>query len=212
MLESCTACHGSRVGEEFRGQHEGIPADLHYYKGLQCVECHTGDELHGVGDQGTTRYEVENAARCDDCHAELEANAYHNLHGEKLACQVCHSTTYKNCYSCHVGEGLERPSELDFKIGRNPLQSEDRPHDYVVVRHIPIAPDSYSDYEPGGLPNFSALPTWKYATPHNIQLHTPQTQNCTDSCHDNADVFLTEADLEDYEVEANRDVVVREIP
>lgn len=215
MTENCTACHGSRVGQEFRGQHAGIPADAHYNKGMQCVACHSAEELHGHGAQGDTRYEVASAPQCEDCHRVGDDNLFHRAHGDRLSCQVCHSVSYKNCYSCHVGEGLERPSELGFKIGLNPLQSAERPYDYVVVRHIPITPDSYRDYEPGGLPNFSALPTWKYATPHNIQRRTPQTADCTNSCHNNAEIFLTEADLEGVsseEVEANQRVIVREIP
>ena len=215
MTENCIACHGSRIGEEFRGRHSGIPADVHYNRGMQCVACHPAEELHGHGPQGENRYEVERAPQCRDCHDIGEGNDYHAEHGDKLSCQVCHSMTYKNCYSCHVGKGLERPSELGFKIGRNPIPSARRPYEYVVVRHIPIAPESYRDWEPGGLPNFSVLPTWKFATPHNIQKNTPQTADCTSSCHNNREVFLTEEDLAGLspdEIEANQIVVVREIP
>ena len=35
------------------------------------------------------------------------------------------------------------PSEMMFKIGRNPLQSEDRPWTYVPVRHVPVDPESF---------------------------------------------------------------------
>jgi len=214
MVENCTACHGSRVGEEFRGLHAGIPADVHYNRGMQCVACHNAEEMHGHGDQGRTRYDVSNAPSCEDCHDVAGSNTYHSVHGTKLDCQVCHSVAYKNCSSCHVGHGLEQPSELGFKIGRNPLQSEERPAEYVVVRHIPIAPDSYRDYV-GSLPNFSVLPTWKYATPHNIQKSTPQTADCTSSCHNNAEIFLTASDLEGTspeEIAANQGVIVEEIP
>lgn len=216
MTENCTACHGSRIGQEFRGEHPGIPADAHYNNGMQCVACHSAEEMHGHGRQGTTRYDVALAPACEDCHdLSTGANRYHQVHGDQLSCQVCHSVAYKNCYSCHVGQGLERPSELGFKIGRNPLQSTARPAEYVVLRHIPIAPDSYRDYMAGDLPNFSALPTWKYATPHNIRKVTPQTADCTSSCHGNAEIFLTAADLEGLsaaEVAANQDVIVTEIP
>lgn len=217
MTENCIACHGSRIGEEFRGQHSGIPADIHYNRGMQCVACHRAEELHGHGPQGENRYEVENAPQCLDCHdlGTGTGNRYHAEHGDDLSCQVCHSMPYKNCYSCHVGEGLERPSELGFKIGRNPIPSARRPYEYVVLRHIPIDPESYRDWEPGGLPNFSALPTWKLATPHNIQRRTPQAADCMSSCHTNRELFLTEDDLvglSPEEVEANRGVVVREIP
>lgn len=216
MTENCTACHGSRIGQEFRGEHAGIPADVHYNNGMQCVACHTAEEMHGHGAQGTTRYDVAAAPVCEDCHdLAASGNAYHQVHGDRLSCQVCHSVSYKNCYSCHVGVGLERPSELDFKIGRNPLLSADRPEEYVVLRHIPIAPDSYRDYMPGTLSNYSDLPTWKFATPHNIQRTTPQTADCTTSCHGNADIFLMAADLEGMsaeEIEANQGVIVAEVP
>ncbi|MBT3341981.1 MAG: hypothetical protein HOH74_23200 [Gemmatimonadetes bacterium] len=217
MVLNCTACHGSRIGSEYRGENVGIPPDSHYLQGMQCVACHGADEMHGHGSQGDTRYEVEMAPTCEDCHdTSLDAaNTYHQSHGDKVQCQVCHSTTYKNCYNCHVGEGLEQPSEMDFKIGRNPLKSDERPYDFVVLRHIPIAPDSYRDYVPGPLVDFASVPTWKYATPHNIQRTTPQTADCTSSCHGNADLFLTAADLERLpaeEVEANQGVIVKDIP
>lgn len=217
MIENCTACHGSRIGEEFRGQHVGIPADVHYNRGFQCTECHSGEAVH-TSDPGSTHRLDENHQRCEDCHQIGDENAYHQIHNNQLSCQVCHAQSYKNCYSCHVGKesrGLTQPSEMDFKIGKNYMKSATRPYDYIVVRHVPIAPDSYDDWAPGQLTNFAALPTWKYATPHNIQKNTPQTADCSSSCHNNADVFLTSEDLQrlpQVEQEANASVVVDEIP
>ena len=103
------------------------------------------------------------------------------------------------------------PSVMGFKIGLNPLRSEDRPWKYVPLRHVPIDPEAFAQYGEGLLPNFSAVPTWKYATPHNIQRGTPQTETC-EACHGNADIFLTADDLLPYEVEANKGVIVEEIP
>ncbi|MCG8608193.1 hypothetical protein MJD09_24810 [bacterium] len=218
MTENCTACHGSRIGEEFRGQHAGISADVHYNRGMQCVACHSAEDVHASTPGAKHRYDESSPVRCEDCHEIANSNAYHAVHNDRLSCQVCHSQPYKNCYSCHVGQdskGLMQPSELDFKIGRNPIKSASKPFDYVVLRHVPIAPNSYDDWAPGQLTNFAALPTWKYATPHNIQKNTPQTANCTSSCHNNADVFLTPNDLQKLTPEeqaANATVVVDEIP
>ena len=39
----------------------------------------------------------------------------------------------------------------------------------MVLRHVPIDPDNFAFYGKDVLANFDALPTWKYATPHNIQ-------------------------------------------
>jgi len=85
-------------------------------------------------------------------------------------------------------------SEFTFKIGRNPFKSDDRPWDYVLVRHVPVLPDIFAFYGDNLLPNFDKVPMWKYATPHNIQLTTAQNESC-DSCHGNADLFLTAADV-----------------
>jgi thiosulfate/3-mercaptopyruvate sulfurtransferase len=79
------------------------------------------------------------------------------------------------------------------------------------VRHVPISPTSYEYYGDDLLVNFSALPTWKYATPHNIQRNTPQTEACT-NCHENADIFLTADKVLEIELEANAAVIVDEVP
>ena len=62
-----------------------------------------------------------------------------------------------------------------------------------------------------GSHHFDALPTWKYATPHNIQRNTPQNQECN-NCHGQTDLFLTADDVDPDELEANKDVIVTEIP
>jgi hypothetical protein len=96
---------------------------------------------------------------------------------------------------------------LTFLIGRNPLQNDERPYEFVPVRHIPVAPASYEYYGEDLLSNFDALPTWAYATPHNIQLNTPQNASC-DACHGSPDYFLTEDKVNPGEITANQNVIV----
>jgi len=96
-------------------------------------------------------------------------------------------------------------------IGRNPIQNAARPWEFVVLRHVPVARDSFAFYGEDLLPNFDARPTWTYATPHNIQRVTPQNRSC-DACHGNAAIFLTEENVAADEREANRDVIVYEVP
>jgi thiosulfate/3-mercaptopyruvate sulfurtransferase len=76
---------------------------------------------------------------------------------------------------------------------------------------VPIDRDSFSYYGEDLLPNFDSLPTWKYATPHNIQRITPQNESCN-ACHGNDEIFLTADDVGPDELEANRDVIVEELP
>ena len=74
-----------------------------------------------------------------------------------------------------------------------------------------IDPESFAHYGKDLLPNFDALPTSLYATPHDIQRNTPQTETCG-ACHGNAEFFLTAEDVLPEELEANKDVIVEELP
>ncbi len=226
MSQNCTACHGSRVGNEYLGKHEGLLADVHFRQGrMSCANCHTAAALHGETDGvGVAhRYDGAPTPTCESCHPDVSAGqsdvVMHNLHGDKLSCQVCHSISYTSCDGCHVAisESSGKPffetqgSYLTFQIGRNSLQSEARPYKYVPVRHVPISPTSYEYYGQELLVNFNTLSTWKSATPHNIQRNTPQTESC-ENCHDNPDLFLTVDKVSEEELDANLTVIVEEIP
>jgi thiosulfate/3-mercaptopyruvate sulfurtransferase len=223
MSRTCTGCHGSRVKNEYSGRNEGYPADVHLSQArMNCVDCHTGDEMHGAGVEGAHRYDGDRDPQCETCHADALASdsgiTQHTLHGEKVACNVCHSVAYKNCASCHVQQTEDgmpyfetADSWMDFRIGRNPNPSPERPWNYVLVRHVPVDENSFEYYGEGLLPNFDARPTWQVATPHNIQRITPQTETC-DSCHGNPDLFLNPNVVLAEEREANASVIVEELP
>jgi len=220
MREVCTACHGSRVENEYFGKNPGAPPDVHWRKRfMRCVACHGGQEMHGDGRQPMGRYDVRNAPACLDCHKGImEADApnaeQHLAHMYRVSCQACHSVAYKNCYNCHFA--LDRNgfkyfknerSELGFAIGRNHQLSKDRLQDFVVLRHVPIARDSFSFYVENGLERFDALPTWKEATPHNIQRRTPQNAQCS-NCHGSKKFFLTPDRIAAGEAKANAPMAV----
>ncbi len=246
MGENCTACHGSRVGAEFRGENrvgeQTLAADAHFAEGMDCLGCHTGAEMHGAGGSAPAhRYAVPEAPRCTDaaCHADVEsdANQWHAIHGragssKQLACQVCHAQPYKNCYRCHVGiesDAAEVPSRIDFRIGRNPAADARHPWDFVLVRHVPIAPGSYSDWGVS-MTSYDAEPTWRLATPHNVTKHTAQAYpdgygeevgvTCSSGCHRRPELYLTpgyldtlvsEGVMASEEVGANEPVVVQPV-
>lgn len=224
LTDTCLGCHGGRVGPEFLGQNEGVKGDVHWQKlGMNCFQCHNVTQYHGDGTEYAHRYDGKPVPSCLDCHPTAAAGQgdvmQHNIHEDKLDCHVCHSAgAYKSCWNCHVGldeEGLPYrkldPAEMTFKIGRNPDQSPDRPWEYVLVRHIPVTEDIFSYYGDNFLPTWSALPTWKYATPHNIQKDTPQNASC-DSCHGHTELFLTEDDVAPEELAANQSVIVTDVP
>jgi hypothetical protein len=236
MVESCTACHGSTVGKEYLGMHEDYPADVHLRNGnMECVDCHTSAQLHGqpancsechTSPPGATippldhRYAGIQSPSCLSCHANISIAEsdipIHQVHGAQLACQVCHSIAYTSCEGCHLSTSgypnyeLE-DSYLTFVLGLNPQRTFTRPYKYVPLRHAPVTADMYSAYGEDLLSNFDLLPTWTYTTPHNIQRYTFQAAGCN-YCHSNSDIFLTEDKVNPDEVEANRSVIVPQVP
>ena len=46
--KTCALCHGGRVYPEFTGEYGGTP-DVHYQKGMICLDCHSKSESHGDG-------------------------------------------------------------------------------------------------------------------------------------------------------------------
>jgi hypothetical protein len=224
MRDTCMACHGARVANEYKGLNEGVPGSVHWLEGgMPCYECHQVSDFHGDGTEDADRYDGAPSVRCEQCHADAASEESgileHTLHWDTVACSVCHvSGPYKNCYSCHVGlddQGLAyyttEESQLQFKIGRNPIQSEERPWEYVLVRHVPVQSDTFAFYGDDLLPTFDNVPTWKYATPHNIQRITPQNENCN-NCHGNPALFLTADDVEIEYRAANANVIVEQVP
>lgn len=229
MTRSCTACHGSRVGNEFLGKNEGITGDVHFREArMSCVKCHEGADLHGMTEEtASAEHRLSGAEdpKCTDCHEEVAGGAdgidMHVQHGDgaEISCQVCHSVTYTSCDGCHVAvsETSGNPyfeteaTYTTFFIGRNPLQSEDRPYKYVPVRHVPVATTSYEFYGENLLTNFDSLPTWVYSTPHNIQRFTPQNATC-EACHGNPEIFLTADKVRETELAANQNVIVNSVP
>ena len=222
---TCNGCHGDRVDSEYKGKGDTGQGDVHWTRAkMVCSACHSGDEMHGAmqGD-ATQRYDGPPTPSCLTvrCHPGLGPDdgieQHDDTHLGALSCQACHSTGYENCYGCHVGVENGVPSfDLDssqvmFKLGLNPLRGFNRPWKYVPLRHVPVSRSSFSYYGQNLLPNFDALPTWKYATPHNIQRITPQNKDCN-ACHGNAEVFLTAQDVAFDERKANAEVIVKSVP
>jgi hypothetical protein len=239
MTQSCTACHGSRVGNEYLGKNEGFAGDVHFREGrMNCMACHTDHELHGQPAECTQchtapedmtmapaghRYEGLQSPTCESCHPNTilgkDNIEMHTVHGADLSCQVCHSVTYTSCDGCHVAISEKSGNPYfeteatypTFMIGLNLDRSYTRPYKYVPLRHVPVDTESFAYYGDNLLSNFDASSTWVYATPHNIQLKTPQTESCN-ACHGNESIFLTADKVNALELNANLNVIVNEIP
>lgn len=278
-VSNCTACHGSRIKDEYFGQNQAlftrnlaattVPADypfrgatlqpdVHKAKGMGCDACHYQAEMHGAGaGPGIDRYGITGRTQCVSCHDNLTSSEFHSSrHVEAMSCHVCHSQPYKQCYGCHTQEAAtgayfvineNDPTRaarqgtattlpagdalITFRVGKNPKFGEPGAPEYAVLRHVPIDAETFKYTKEGtpvdGLvPNLTGLPTWKYATPHNIQRVTKITTDldgagagtACDNCHgaNYSSFWLTDAITDSFgwvpstatwENTANADVV-----
>jgi len=212
----CVSCHTSRGGHAFLGA-EAEP-DFHRDElKFTCLDCHDGPELHGDGQPVEQRYAYSELPECVGCHeGEETSNVYHTVHYEDFQCQVCHSQEYNNCGACHIKEGhAEFEHYMDFKIALNTLP-ELKEYEFAVVRRTLAHPDNWVGYgEELAYSDFEVLPTYNYATPHNILKKTVRTDvedgaSCFSNCHIrneggvlvNAEYYLWLDSLETFEVEA----------
>lgn len=223
MLNTCITCHSSRVGHAFLGVTSGTKPDVHLtQEGFKCLNCHTGNELHGNGQPVEQRYAYTELPECLDCHSGIEnINSYHFQHFSTFNCQVCHSQIYNNCGSCHIGheEGARIPAYMDFKIAGNAIPSI-KPYNLTLVRRTLAAPDNWEVFGVSDYASFDVFPTYNYASPHNILRWTDRTQvgtkSCFSNCHIrneggtlvNKEIYLFEEDLLPWEINANTNIVV----
>ncbi|NOR46492.1 MAG: PGF-CTERM sorting domain-containing protein [Methanosarcinaceae archaeon] len=127
-LDTCNQCHLTKQSSTFIGDlpkhsSEGPHADIHYEKGLTCMDCHSPEEMHGDGTIYTTQQQAVTTA-CEDCHnspgkvvKEMNVTQYtteipaHEIHDEKLDCAACHAGWMPTCVNCHLNileaEGLK---------------------------------------------------------------------------------------------------------
>ncbi len=220
MLNVCVSCHTSRGGHAYLGIAPGTEPDVHLTEaGFECIDCHSGAELHGNSMPVDHRYEYSELPECQDCHEEAD-NLYHEMHYNDFNCQVCHSQDYNNCGECHVhGDGARIPSYQDFKIALNPIPDTKPGYKMTLVRRTLAAPDNWEVYGVDEYDNFDVFPTYNYTTPHNIQRWTPRTQTdgaCYSSCHIrneggeliNKELYLFMDDLLSWEINATGSITV----
>lgn len=187
--KTCALCHGGRVYPEFTGDYGGA-ADIHYQKGMICVDCHKKEELHGISAASyVSRKEVKERPRCTNCHKPGEektesARSAHTSHNGKVSCYACHSGgAYRNCYDCHLGKGST--AKPGFILGLNP-------RDKKTVTTLRVIPTVRNTFKPAGIEmeHFDKLPNYWDTAPHNIRKRTERTRSC-ELCHNAKKNFLT---------------------
>lgn len=203
--KTCALCHGGRVYPEYTGEYNGI-SDVHYQKGMMCMDCHSIKEIHGDGTPQLARKLLEYKNTCTKCHKPGsektdKAKEAHRIHDEgKVSCFACHvGGEYRNCYNCHVGEGST--SKPGFILGRNPRAK----NQLTTLRIVPTVRDTFKKVGIK-MENFDKLPNYWDSAVHNIKKRTDRTRNC-DTCHTEKKNFLKKEDLIPNGSRANEELI-----
>lgn len=206
---TCAFCHGGRVYPEYTGDYGGS-TDVHYQKGMMCLDCHNRTELHGDGRAYKTKQEVRQRPRCTGCHDPFSSDnvrtqVAHGVHRDRLSCHACHAAgQYRDCYSCHIGAGAT--SKPGFTLGRNPRN----PKEVTTLRLIPTARDTFAK---AGIKmeNYDALPNYWNTPAHTIRKRTDRTRDCN-TCHVDRKYFLTTETLIENGSKANEGLIIAPKP
>jgi hypothetical protein len=204
--KTCAFCHGGRVYPEFTGDYGGNP-DVHYEKGMMCMDCHKKAEMHGDGVAYATKQEVKDRPSCVKCHDKLgqekllTTKIAHTTHRDKVTCQGCHSAgEYRQCYSRHAGAGAT--SKPGFILGLNPRDGKT----LTTLRLIPTMRDTFAKVGIK-MENFDALPDYRDSPVHNIRKRTDRTRSC-DACHVERSNFLKKETLLENGSKANEGLIM----
>jgi hypothetical protein len=113
----CQKCHGIEPLEFAKKNPQDPTADVHFKKGMKCMDCHTVREIHGDGIQYNS---VQQAgamdARCENCHKTLSQCPSHTVHGERLDCNVCHVRNLQSCYNCHFDTRIKEGKSVSLPL------------------------------------------------------------------------------------------------
>jgi hypothetical protein len=210
--KTCAFCHGGRVYPEYTGEYGG-KADVHYQKGMLCMDCHKKADLHGDGTAYLSKQDVKDRPACTNCHtklgqeARLATRTAHTKHRDKVTCYGCHaSAEYRNCSGCHLGTGATAKPGLI--LGVNPRDKKT----LTTLRLIPTVRDSFEKARLT-MSNFDGVPNYWDTPAHNIRKRTDRTRSC-DACHADKAGFLKKEALVEQGSRANDSLIynIKPIP
>ena len=155
---SNSICHSgagqSRRGETYIGNFYSIPqgrkGDIHFKKGIQCIDCHQIGEK-GMGD-------IKRKATCQDCHIEIEKAHAKSIH-KNLTCTACHVTEAGGYQITIWGKGYigEKPTPfkkygLYYGIQKPLILMKDQKGIWFPVKIFPHSVENIKkDVPPSGL-------------------------------------------------------------
>jgi len=99
--ETCLHCHKREASIMQIDKSENKP-DVHFGKGMQCMDCHSAKDVHGDGTEyNSMKQPGVLDAKCENCHKTITSSVSHKIHRDKLGCESCHVRHVVSCSNCH---------------------------------------------------------------------------------------------------------------
>jgi len=115
-IENCLSCHARE--KMFLGIFEKMEEkEVHFSKGLKCMDCHTAREIHGDGKKYVSMRESGAMdTRCENCHKERPETISHKIHKDKLDCTACHVRQVITCANCHMDTFIKTGKKVSIPL------------------------------------------------------------------------------------------------
>ncbi len=113
MKKNCLRCHARQKAMLGLMKKTGLP-DVHFSKGMTCVSCHGGKDIHGDGKRYVSMREPGAVnVKCETCHKNNIPNTIsHTIHRGKLDCTACHVAQTLTCANCHMDTMIKKKKKL----------------------------------------------------------------------------------------------------
>jgi hypothetical protein len=115
--EVCQECHGIETLQKVKEKKEGNDLDVHFEKGMKCMDCHSVREIHGDGTPYDSFQQIGAMdTRCENCHSPVSESKSHVVHDGKLDCNVCHVRNISVCYNCHFDTRVKENKSVSLPL------------------------------------------------------------------------------------------------
>ncbi len=112
----CLNCH-KREKTIMKIDQDANRLDVHAGKGMICVDCHSGKDIHGDGQEyHSMKQPGAITAKCERCHPSVPESISHRVHEGKLDCKACHVQHVVSCQNCHFETIVNERKRVDIKV------------------------------------------------------------------------------------------------
>ncbi len=115
-MKNCLKCHLREKLMLGLIKKANVP-DVHFSRGMRCVDCHKAVDIHGDGRRYVSMREPGAVkAKCSNCHKEIPKKPSHTIHKNKLDCTACHVQQIISCANCHMDTLIKKKKKIAIPL------------------------------------------------------------------------------------------------